>query len=102
MKRGLAVPYIIALILGLIILAVAAYLIYKAVTGGELDCQECKAKFTTWCSMCYLANWEKDYELGEELSKCVSECGFWPGASEDMDCTHSNADESCKGTGVSF
>ena len=99
MKKGLAIPYIIALILGIIILAVAAYLIYKAVTGNQINCQECRAKFTTWCSVCYLGNWDKDYTLGDELSKCVDKCGYWTGATADSKCD-SDAKSSCASIGI--
>ena len=103
MNKGLAVPYIIALILGVIILAVAAYLVYKSVWGSKLDCQECKAKFTTWCSICYLADWDKEYNLGD-LSECVDECGYWPGATAGKDCKTDSveAKEACSGMGVPF
>ena len=101
MKKGLAVPYIIAIILGIIILAICVYLIYKAISGDKIDCQECKARLTTWCSICYLSGWDKDYELGEELSECVNDCGFWTGTTPDTLCD-TNAMALCKGMGIPF
>jgi len=102
MKRGLAIPYIIALILGIIILAVAAYLIYKAVTRDQINCQECRARFTTWCSVCYLGDWEHENQLGDELAKCVDKCGYWTGAIASKNCNldKDEATEACASIGV--
>ncbi len=104
MRKGLAIPYIIALVLAIIILAIGGYLMYRAFTEGKLSCQECKAQFTTWCSMCYLGNppWSADYELGEDLSECVGSCGYWSGTDEDTKCTDTEAPDACSGMGVPF
>ncbi len=102
MKKGIAVPYVIALILGIIILAIAAYLIYKAIMGDQLNCQECKATFTTWCSTCYLSNpqWSGNYQLGKDLATCLDKCNYWPGVTLDTTCTNTNAPTQCKGIGI--
>jgi hypothetical protein len=103
--KGIAIPYLIALILGIIILAIATYLIYKTIKNGGLDCQDCRSKFVAWCSSCSLTNMGKtSWSGGSKLSDlydCVGECGFWTGASgTDQDCT--GAQDVCKAMGVSF
>jgi hypothetical protein len=107
--KGIAIPYLIALILGVIILAIAVYLIYKSIKNGGLDCQDCRSKFVAWCSGCSLIpgnmgkpSWtEKGSELGKTLYDCVTKCGFWTGASgSDQNCA--GAQDTCKAMGVSF
>lgn len=84
--KGLAVSYIIALIIGLIILAVGGYLIYRALSEEALKCKECQAQFTGWCSTCYLSLWSADNPLGDELAECVSDCGYWPSVLPAQNC----------------
>lgn len=102
--KGVAVPYIIAIILGVIVLAVAVYLIYKVITGETLDCEECRAKFTGWCSTCYLANtgqttWiNEGSKLGDKLAKCLNGCNVWTGVNENQNCVGSQ--DACKLVGI--
>jgi len=103
--KGIAVPYLIAIILGIIILAIATYIVYRSMQDGGLDCQQCKAEFVAWCSSCYLANmdkatWTGGTKLGETLYECVKKCGFWspPENVDDQDCQ--GAKEPCEAMGV--
>lgn len=96
--KGVAISYVIALAIGLIILAVGAYLIYKAMSEGSLECQECKAKFAAWCSTCYLSGWSGDTQLGQDLSECLDDCGLWASPAADKDCV--GAAPYCAGVGV--
>jgi len=106
--KGIAIPYIIALILGIIILGIIIYMVYKAWQGGSWDCVECKAKFTTWCSECYMTNmgkgaWTGGNKLGEDRYNCVKACGYWsspPETVDNQDCT--GAENPCQSIGVPF
>ena len=97
--KAVAVPFLIAFIIGIIILAIAILLIYYSVEGGSWDCKKCRTQFTTWCSECFVANvneedWTGGKKLGEELSKCVKECEIWASASAESDC--GGAKDVCK------
>mgnify|MGYP001592154200 CR=1 FL=1 len=50
-KKGIAVPYIIALILGIIVVGVIGYWFFTTTTtgGGSATFQQCNAKKTQWC-----------------------------------------------------
>jgi len=97
--KGIAVPFLVAFIIGVIVLAIAILLIYYVVEGGSWDCKKCRAQFTTWCSECFVVNvneeeWIEGTKLGEKLSNCVKECGIWTSASAESDCQ--GAEETCK------
>jgi len=97
--KGVAIPYIIGLLIAIIVLAVATLLIYLYVIQNKpLSCPECGAKFAAWCSRCYLKGWGGTNNMDDELKDCVSdtECDFW--SSPSNDCT--TAEDACKGVGV--
>lgn len=98
--KGVAIPYLVAIIILIVIAAVVIFLIYMAIKQGGWDCTKCKTQFTTWCTECYLANvdkanWAGGNELGGELSECVDACGYWSGAGTNQDCM--GAEDYCKG-----
>lgn len=98
--KGVAIPYIIGLLIAIIVLAVATFLLYLYVIQNKpLDCQECGANFAAWCSKCYLKSWEGTNNMDEKLRQCVNECGYWSCSGDGCnDC--SAAQDDCKGVGV--
>jgi uncharacterized protein (UPF0333 family) len=55
--KGLAVSQIILLVLGIIVLAVVAYLLYTQFvsTGGTISAEQCRAEATRICTGCAIA-----------------------------------------------
>jgi len=100
--KGVAIPYIVGLLIALIVLAIAAFLLYLYVLKNKpLSCPECGAKFAAWCSRCYLksagGSWSgANIIVGTELETCVKECGYWTSPEDICD----NAEGPCKGVGV--
>lgn len=58
MAKGLAVSQIILLVLGIIVLAVVAYLLYTQFvdTGGTITAEQCRAEATRICTGCTIGN----------------------------------------------
>lgn len=56
-QKGLAVSQIILLVLGIIVLAVVAYLLYTQFvsTGGTISAEQCRAEATRICTGCSIA-----------------------------------------------
>ena len=96
--KGVAIPYIVGLLIAMIVLAVAAFLIYLYVIQKKpLSCQECGAKFAAWCSECYLKGWEGTNTIVDtELGDCVEECGYYTPSNNNC----ADAKDACKGVGV--
>lgn len=98
--KGVAVPYIIALLIGIIVLTIAVYLIYVYVVHEPpLECQKCRALFASWCSKCYLQNWDGENKIvGTDLEQCVKDCNLY--TTPKNDCSHVDTKNACKGVGV--
>jgi len=101
--KGVAIPYVVALLLGIIVLGIFVYMIYLHIVKNEpLDCSACAARFTTWCSKCFLlsesGSWSGGPEMDDGLKECVSpsKCNLYSGSGED--CT--GAEDDCKMVGI--
>ncbi len=74
--KGIAVSQIILLVLGILVLAVVAFLLYSnfVSTGGTLNAETCRAEATRLCTGCQVAkgsvdnNCEFDKFFRDELS----------------------------------
>ncbi len=69
MGKGVAIPYIIALVIGLIVLVLVAYWIYRMFSTGAMSAEECKSKFIDWCTSCMNRRWK-----GGSLPQAISDC----------------------------
>jgi len=63
MKKGVAIPYIVALVIGLIIVVIMVYLIYRFSGEEKWDAEKCRAMFMDWCIMCKNIGWSDSDKL---------------------------------------
>ena len=87
-KAAIAIPYIIALVIGLIILAFIVYWVFKMTSSPTLSLQECKSRYTSWCSNCAQMDWPHWHCMPKGVWLCretLQQAGFSvPGG----DCGH--------------
>lgn len=81
-RKGVAVSQIILLVLGILVLAVVAYLLYTnfVTTGGAISTEQCRAAATRACTACSIANagsivncLAKDYLKTNADKQCASQ-----------------------------
>ena len=97
-KAAIGVPYLIAIVIGVIILAVMIYLIVKyIITPGGLDAAECRSRLIDWCVQCKNANWPDWLTLPDELKECGKKYfgEYWSDNDNCRDCDGMGADD-CK------
>jgi len=63
--KGVAVRYVILMVLGLLVLAVLSFLILKTSSTPTLSVTECRAKFVDICRRCMLTGWDESVEVTE-------------------------------------
>ncbi len=81
MSKAIAIPYIIALILGILVVALVGYWLYRVYWGAPIGEQQCRSTMISWCNSCKTANgfdmtsWEvgSGYDPGTDLTNCASE-----------------------------
>ena len=88
-RKGVAIPYIVALVIGIVIIAFVVYWVYKSFSSEGIECNTCKAKFLDWCSLCASANAGKEnWNVGVgilplDIAECADKCKFH---SKEDDC----------------
>ena len=98
MGKGVAIPYIVALIIGLIIIVFIVYWVYRSFTGKGVTCSECKSMFIEWCTRCAMAN--------KGSTSWSTNVGGFPSCAGSGNCsfctgnTCANCQDSCKSVGV--
>ncbi len=73
--KGIAIRTILLILIGVIVLGVFAYLIYKASRTKTLSVFECKAKLIDICRICKNVNWSEDYDIPSDI---ITECSKYP------------------------
>ena len=96
MEKGVAIPYIIALVIGMIVVVFVVYWVYKSFSSGVMSAQECKAKFIEWCTLCLNNNWTGG-SLPSEISNCLNTT-YGISLSANSNCT--TAKSKCNSFGV--
>ena len=71
MEKGVAIPYIVALVIGMVVVVFIVYWVYKSFSSTVMSAQECKAKFIDWCTLCSNNNWAGG-SLPSEIRNCLN------------------------------
>lgn len=65
MIKGIAIQTVLLILIGVIVIGIMAYLVYKGATTKTLSVFECKAKLIDICRMCGNTNWDIGYPLDD-------------------------------------
>lgn len=57
MRRGIAVSYLVLMLLGLLILAIGAFLIFKTSPAKKFSIEECRTRLIGICTTCKTRGW---------------------------------------------
>ncbi|MEM5790456.1 MAG: hypothetical protein QXP77_00130 [Candidatus Aenigmatarchaeota archaeon] len=110
--KGVAIPYIVALVIGLIVIVFIVYLVYKTSTSSSLNLQECKSRYTTWCTNCAQMNWPPFHCMPMGVWECrqilqsagfivpSGTCQHTEGGVGVAICNYTDVKKDCAGLGV--
>jgi len=80
-KGDISTNTLVAILIGLIVLAIFVYLVFFYSKGSSLGCHFCKSEFAEWCQKCAVAegnwnrtNWPNNVEMSEDLEECMLDC----------------------------
>ena len=77
MKKGIAVPYIIAALLGIAVIGVIGYWLFATggIFGGQARIEDCRTKLTTYCNIWSTTAYdEKNKPNGQDWPQYATGC----------------------------
>jgi hypothetical protein len=97
--KGIAIQTILLLLVGVLVVGILVYMVYRYTAGKTLSAYDCKALFVGWCTNCYNTKGTGTTKVGETISKCLLDTmGIDFG--KDNDCT--TAKSYCQQVGVTW
>jgi hypothetical protein len=102
MGKGIATQTILLMLVGIIVVGIIIYIVYRSLTGPSLSEGECRARMINACMMCENVGWDKDYGVAAELHDpkiCAKGIfAYWDGNEQ---CKLDNMEIDCAMLGVS-
>ncbi len=103
LKKGVAIPYIIALVIGIIVLVFIIYWVYRLFTAPQISYEDCRSRMIQWCTSCKSLGWSGGGKLEDFISKdCLNLLKNRVGIAEHEDCatpSEDNVKTDCKKVG---
>ncbi len=70
--KGIAIQTILMLLVGILVVGIIVYMVYRYFLGAPLSEQECRARVTNWCSSCRVMDFGSNgVPMTESVAKCV-------------------------------
>jgi len=74
--KGIAIQTILLLLVGVLVVGILVYLVYKYTTGPSLSVADCRASLSTICTTCSLTSWAGD--LSTDFKNTINACNDYP------------------------
>jgi hypothetical protein len=101
MSKGIATQTILLLLVGILVVGILIYMVYRTVMNPQISEEECKARWISQCVMCKNANWEN---TAAPPSSLLADCtkGAFLGWKDNTDCTEAKGSmrSECKQLGI--
>jgi len=101
MNKGIATQTILLMLIGIVVVGILIYIVYRTVTGSSLSEEECRARMISACIQCKNAGFDSDFNIPNELhdtNKCAK--GNFAVWDNNVNCKSGNTVMDCKALGV--
>jgi len=75
MRKGIAIQTILLLLVGIIVVSILVYMIYRYTGGGVLNEQSCRSEMISWCNLCLGGKFQSGPAMSEGLKDCAKK--YW-------------------------
>jgi uncharacterized membrane protein len=101
MNKGIATQTILLILIGIIVVGILVYVIYRTVLNPSIPAEECRARYISACTQCKNMGFTTHFPIPEELydtTKCAK--GIFAVWSNNYNCDEGNTITDCKALGV--
>jgi len=72
MRKGIAIQTILLLLVGVLVVGILVYLVYKYTTGSNLSVQDCNGSLSAICTTCSIGGWKGS--LSSDYKSTINTC----------------------------
>ena len=72
MTKGIAIQTILMLLVGILVVGIVVYMVYRYMFAPGLGQNECRAQLVSWCTTCKTAGWSGGFGLSDALRTCTN------------------------------
>ena len=72
MTKGIAIQTILMLLVGILVVGIKVYMVYRYMFAPGLTQNDCRAQLISWCTTCKTVGWNGGFGLSEAVAKCTN------------------------------
>jgi len=103
MSKGIATQTILLMLVGIIVVGIIIFIVYRMLTGPSLTEGECRARMITACMFCKNAGWDSTDGVPSDLTNkngCAKPGGIFEYWADNTQCNKGSMVEDCKQLGI--
>jgi len=72
MTKGIAIQTILMLLVGILVVGIIVYMVYRYMFSPGLSQNDCRAQLVSWCTTCRTVAWTGGFGLSDNVAKCTN------------------------------
>lgn len=74
MSKGIATQTILLMLVGILVVGILIYIVYRTLMNPSLSEEECRARWISMCNVCKTSNWDPVVKVPSQLYDTVNGC----------------------------
>jgi len=99
MAKGIALQTILMLLVGILVVGIVVYLVYRYMVGPGLTTEGCRQAIVNWCTTCSASGWISNIKVSSDVNNCWNNNFFNPSV-VITDCAVANTNNYCDQFGI--
>jgi len=71
MSKGIAIQTILMLLVGILVVGIVVYMVYRYMFSPGIGIQECRGRVVSWCTSCAAVGWKGGIILTPDAASCA-------------------------------
>jgi len=70
MTKGIAIQTILMLLVGILVVGIVVYMVYRYIFSPVINEQECRTRMVNWCTTCKSSGWSNTITPTANVNQC--------------------------------